>query len=338
MTWSADLEVVNRNPPNAGTPLRAQTGALLDAASVYVRSNFPVPEPGGGPWRVEVGRKTLGLDEIMAYGCEEVAMALECAGNGRTLMEPTPGGTPWTLGGASAVRFAGAPLAPLLREHLDLTGAAEVVFTGVDGGRVPEDGRVPYQFCLTVEEAMASHAILAWEMAGEPLTPEHGAPLRLVVPGQYAMKSVKWLARIEALAEPFMGHFVRKYRYYGDAVEPEAAPVGDIQVRSLIASPAEGAGVPAGPLAVAGMAWSRAPIARVEVSADGTTWAEASLTEPAGPYAPTGFSCVVEVGPGPAVLTARATDTAGNAQPLSPRWNANGYANNVVHRVRVTAT
>ena len=335
--WYDQLEVVTENPPNAGTPLRVQTGDAVPPAQVYVRSNFPVPDIDPDTWRLNVGDARLTLDDIAHYERHTVAMAMECAGNGRTLMRPVPGGTPWTLGGASSVVFKGVRLADVLADHLDLSGAQEVVFTGADSGPVPEDGKVPYQFSLTVAEATAGHALLSWSMNGFPLTPEHGAPLRLVVPGQYAMKSVKWLASIRAVDEPFSGHFVRKYRYFGDEVEPEAAPVGSIQIRSLVASPIAGTSVPEGHLTVRGAAWSDgAAITRVEVSADGgRSWDDATLGESDGAFAPTPWTATVRVDKGEAEVVARATDAEGRTQPSEPRWNGNGYGNNVVHRVPV---
>ncbi|MGI9666576.1 MAG: molybdopterin-dependent oxidoreductase, partial [Acidimicrobiia bacterium] len=225
------------DPPNAGTPLSSQTGEPHATTQVYVRSNFPVPTIDEGAWHVSVGRSEISLSDLNRYEKHSVVMALECAGNGRTLMVPTPPGTPWTLGGASHVEFSGVRLRDVLSDHLPLEGAVEVVFTGADSGVVPEDGQVPYQFSLTTDEAQSSDPLLVWEMNGEPLTAEHGSPIRLVVPGQYAMKSVKWLTSIQAADEPFLGHFVRKYRYFADATESEAAPVGAIQVRSLVAEP-----------------------------------------------------------------------------------------------------
>jgi sulfane dehydrogenase subunit SoxC len=338
--WSEALEVVTEVPPNAGTPLADQTGEELDPGSVYVRSNFPVPRIDPDSWvlRFELDDVVeLGLDDLQAYPEVSVSMALECAGNGRTLMQPVPGGTPWTLGGASATSFQGAALSAVLADRAIPRDSVELVFSGADRGRVPHDGDVAYEFSLGVRDAIHGDALLAWGMGGQPLSEVHGAPVRLVVPGQYAMKSVKWLTGIRATREAFRGHFVRKYRYYSDEHEPEAAPVGPIRVRSLIAAPGDGDRVPAPSLRVAGTAWSDgSPIVSVDVSVDdGRSWLPADLSRIRGAYAPTPWVAELPVEPGPAVIVARATDDAGRTQPLTSRWNGNGYANNVVHRVRV---
>lgn len=282
-SWSDHLEVVTEVPPNAGTPLADQRGPLLGADRVYVRSNFPVPAIDLSEWRLTMAMGDtveLSFDDIAAFPQETIDMTLECAGNGRTLMRPTPSGTPWTLGGASPTSFTGPRLRDVLAGHRIPGDAAELVFTGADSGLVPHDGEVPYAFSLSIAEALEGDALLAHSMLGEPLSAEHGAPVRLVVPGHYAMKSVKWLDTIAMSAEPFAGHFVRKYRYYADTSEPEGAPIGPTLVRSLIASPADAQTMPGSMVEISGNAWSDITgIQSVEVSAgEGTTWASATLT------------------------------------------------------------
>jgi len=338
--WVTHLEAVSADPPNAGTWLANQTGTTLPQDHVYVRSNFPTPPVPMDGWVIDVEmseRHELGLEALGAFPTASLSMVLECAGNGRTLMEPVPGGTPWTLGGASTTTFGGVWLRDVLRSFALPPDATEIVFTGADSGTVPEDGAVPYQFSIPVEEVLRDDLLLATTMAGEPLSHEHGAPIRLVVPGQYAMKSVKWLRRIHVVSEPFRGHFVRKYRYFGDATEPEGAAVGAIQIRSLIASPQAGAAVRSGSIRLAGSAWSNGhAIASVDVSCDGgESWVPADLGDQPSPFASVSWTASVAVEPPTAQLAVRATDETGAIQPLEPRWNSNGYGNNVVHRVAV---
>ena len=167
------------------------------------------------------------------------------------------------------------------------------------------------------------------------MTPEHGAPVRLIVPGQYAMKSVKWITNIEGVTEPFEGHFVKKYRYFEDTTEPEGHPVGDIAVRSLITNLADGARATLGQH-VEGLAWSAAAIESVEISFDGgVTWQRAEISEGADRGAPTEWRATLEAETGQRTIKVRATDSEGNAQPIVSRWNRNGYANNVTHSVSV---
>jgi hypothetical protein len=153
------------------------------------------------------------------------------------------------------------------------------------------------------------------------------------------MKSVKWLIRVEGVTRPFRGHFVEKYRYFGDAVQPDGAPVGEIAVRSIISAPLEGEHVMAGATEIRGAAWAgESEVSMVEVSVDGgETWHQADLVrrQTGGRWAPIRWAYTAEPDPGPMEIMARATDDAGNTQPLETRWNRGGYANNVVQRVRV---
>jgi DMSO/TMAO reductase YedYZ molybdopterin-dependent catalytic subunit len=169
---------------------------------------------------------------------------------------------------------------------------------------------------------------------------EHGGPVRLVVPGQYAMRSVKWLRAIDAVEEPFAGHFVEKYRYFGDNVEPEASPVGEIVVRSLIADPADGTTLPEGELVVRGVAWSSTSGIRSVVLSfdDGEKWSPATVQPPRSQYGPVTWRAKTSLEPGVYVIAAKATDSSGAAQPEHQRWNRHGFANNAIHRVTVTVT
>lgn len=338
--WAAHLELVATDPPNGGTWVSNQRGAVIPQGQAYVRSNFAVPDRREDPWVVDVslpGEYQLSLNDLRSHPEANIAMMLECAGNGRTLMNPVPKGTPWTLGGASMTSFEGVWLRDVLDSYPIASDAVELVFAGADRGVVSGEGEIAYEFSIPVQAATDGDAILAWSMAGEPLSQEHGAPLRLVVPGQYGMKSVKWLNSIRSVTEPFLGHFVRKYRYYDETDSSGAAPVGPIRLRSLIASPAEAASVPSGRLVVAGAAWSDGSrIVNVSVSADGgMSWADADLGDQTSSYAAVPWSCTVAVKPPTAHILSRATDAEGRTQPVEPIWNANGYGNNVVHQVNV---
>lgn len=334
------LEYVTTDPPNAGVPLDRLDGRVLDQSGMFVRSNFPLPEAVAGIVEVVMPgspTRSFSVTDLDGHDRVERPVMFECAGNGRTLMRPVPEGTPWTLGGASHVVVAGVRLAGVLAAHGGVPDeVVDVVFTGADRG-IPDDpswGSVPYQFSLTRGEAVSPVPLLVTHIGGEPLTHEHGAPLRLLVPGHYGMKSVKWLTRIEGVTEPFAGYFVERYRFYGDdAGRADRHAVGPIQVRSIIATPADGDAVTAGDLTVVGSAWSGAgAIAEVGVSVDDADPVLAEL-EPAGDT--TLWRATVPVVEGRRVIAARATDVTGASQPLEPVWNANGFANNVVHRVAV---
>jgi DMSO/TMAO reductase YedYZ molybdopterin-dependent catalytic subunit len=180
-------------------------------------------------------------------------------------------------------------------------------------------------------------------MNGEPLPPQHGFPLRLVVPGWYGMTSVKWLDRIEAVAVPFEGYQMKQAYHYQQAADDPGEPVTLMRVRAMMIPP----GIPdfltrtrvvaAGSVALAGRAWAgRSGIAKVEVSTDGgTSWNECQLQNPVSPFAWRGWTYLWEAKPGKHTICVRATDADGNVQPTQQQWNTGGYGNNAVQRLDV---
>lgn len=325
---------------NAAAPLERLQADAMPVDSFYTRSNFEVPGVDAETWRLKVGGLVtepaiLSLEDVRAFGEVTKVVTLECAGNGRILMEPIPSGAPWGLGAVSVAEFTGAPLAAVLRAAGPADETVEFVFTGLDRGSVEPEGEVNYAFGLDATTALSDGPMLVWAMNGEPLTPEHGAPLRLLVPGAYGMNSVKWLAGITAIDEPFTGHFRLKYRYFGDPTAPEGGPVGEMRVRTLMTTPADGQ-TTGSEVQVRGLAWSGAGrVTDVAVRVDVGDWIPARLGSPLGEFAPAPWSLTLALEPGDHVLAARATDAAGNTQPLESVWNRNGYGNNVVHRIAV---
>jgi DMSO/TMAO reductase YedYZ molybdopterin-dependent catalytic subunit len=220
--------------------------------------------------------------------------------------------------------------------------AAEVVFAGLDRGVEGEEVQY-YQRSLSVKEATREEVLLVYLMNGEPLQPQHGYPLRLLVPGWYGMASVKWLHRIEAVAEPFQGYQMTKAYRYSQSADDMGEPATLIRIRALMVPP----GIPdhltrtrlvqAGPVVLEGRTWAgRANVGRVEVSINGgSTWADAQLGEPLSPYAWLGWTFPWRARPGRHTLCVRATDSEGNVQPLKQRWNFGGYGNNIIQRVEV---
>lgn len=235
------LDILSDSPRNAETRLAALAEPVTPVESFYVRSNFPTPRPDPARFELAVvaghGVARYSLEELRGAATPvERTVTLECAGNGRTLLDPLPDGTPWTLGATGTATFTGIPLASVLPD--DLGDAVELLFTGADRGTKPGWGEIPFQRSLPVEavhapETSAAAPMLAWAMNGRPLSPEHGAPLRLVVPGWYAVAAVKWLTRIETLDEPFAGYFqADRYRY----LRPDGSvtPVTRMRVRGLL--------------------------------------------------------------------------------------------------------
>jgi DMSO/TMAO reductase YedYZ molybdopterin-dependent catalytic subunit len=223
-------------------------------------------------------------------------------------------------------------------------GTVDVVFRGLDRGA--ETGELPerYARALGLGEALREEVLLAYEMNGAALPPQHGFPLRLVVPGWYGMTNVKWLAEIELVDKPFGGFQNERAYWFRRSSEDAGTPLDRMRPRALMVPP----GVPEffsrrrllepGDCLLEGRAWSGfAPVAGVDVSADGgATWAAAELRGDEGRWAWRGWTFAWSATPGEHVLCCRARDEAGNEQPLEAEWNVGGYANNGVQRVGVS--
>ena len=344
MTPRIERIVRSERPFNAGTPIAALAEPRTPVSLFYVRSHFDVPAVDPAAWRLEVGGLVerplaLSLADLQALPAKTLVVTMECAGNGRTRMTPVAPGTPWDLDAVSTAAFTGTPLAGILDAAGVAAGAVEIFFAGADRGTIDDGRTIAYERSLGLGAARDPDVLVAWAMDGEPLPPDHGPPARLLVPGWYGMASVKWLARIEAIGAPFRGFYqAEDYVWVGREGIPDGTPLDLQKVRAVIARPADGERVGPGPVEIAGTAWSGAgAIVRVEVSADGgRTWADAALGRPDGRYARTPWSHAwTPAGPGRAALLARATDAAGETQPLDPPWNALGYVNHAVHRIEV---
>jgi DMSO/TMAO reductase YedYZ molybdopterin-dependent catalytic subunit len=327
-----DLFVLSEEPLNAETKLNEQRGTTVPAGRHYVRTHFALPV---GPQEVlikgAVSRpRSVTLEEIRRLPARTLTVTLECAGNGRKFLEPPVPGEQWALGAVGTAEWTGASLHSVL-ERAWLPSAVEVLFRGADEG-VPKDlgRRIAYERSLALEIARGDDILVAYAMNGKPIPREHGGALRLIVPSWYGMASVKWLAEIRLLERPFDGFF------QNDRYVIEGRPLSSIEPRAVIASPADGADVGRS-LEVRGYAWSgRAPVERVELSGSGgRPLASTTVLGDGSPYAWREFAFRVSLEPGDHVLVARAIDREGNAQPLSPRWNALGYANNAVRPTRI---
>jgi DMSO/TMAO reductase YedYZ molybdopterin-dependent catalytic subunit len=334
---------------NHGMPLEALRWDITPVGLHYLLIHYDIPVIDPESWRLEVGGHverplTLSLADIRARTAVEVAVTMECAGNGRAHLDPRPLSQPWLLEAVGTALWRGAPLAPLLEEAGVREDAVDVVFTGLDRG-VEGGEEQAYERSLAPGERGIADALLAYELNGVPLPPQHGAPLRLVVPGWYGMTSVKWLSRITVLDRAFDGYQMRQsYRVRQDESE-SGQPVCRIQPRSLMMPPGipdfftRARLVPSGECVLEGRAWSgEAEISGVDVSTDGgETWNEAELGPSAlGPWAWRAWTFPWEARVGDYELCSRAHDTAGNTQPFDSPWNLGGYANNAVQRVAVT--
>ena len=338
----AELRLAARNH---ALPLEALRYDITPAGLHYLLIHYDIPAVDPAVFTLEVNGAverplSLSLADLQARERVTMPITFECAGNGRALLEPRPISQPWLTEAVGTAEWGGTPLAPLLEEAGVRDGAVEALLTGLDRGL--EGGR-PQSYERSLPLGDTGEALLAYEMNGAPLPPQHGFPLRLVVPGWYGMTNVKWLARVTLLEQPFEGYQnTVAYRMYDADGEP-GDPVTRMLPRSLMVPP----GVPdfmsrerhlePGPATLTGRAWSgQGPIERVEVSTDGgATFAPAELDEPLGPAAWRGWRFAWDAQPGEHVLCSRATDAAANTQPLDPPWNLKGYSNNAVERIAV---
>jgi DMSO/TMAO reductase YedYZ molybdopterin-dependent catalytic subunit len=339
----AEVRLANRN---SGILLEALRHDVTPTGLHYLLNHFDVPYVRDDCWRVHVTGRVkvplrLDLDAIKQLPQCTLRVTLECAGNGRAAMAPRYPSMPWAHEAVSTAEWTGTPL----RHILDRAGLAdeaiEIAFIGADRG-FDRGHEHNYGRSLTREQALSDDVLVAWAMNGAPLPPQHGFPLRLVVPGWYGMASVKWLAHIEALDRPYDGfQQVRTYQFRSVPDGP-ATPVTHIRVKSLMIPP----GIPdfytrarlvdAGPTPLFGRAWSGAglAIACVQVGVDGV-WTEAQLEAPQGLFAWRGWRFIWNASPGEHELACRATDADGEIQPLEQRWDVGGFGNNAVQRVHV---
>jgi DMSO/TMAO reductase YedYZ molybdopterin-dependent catalytic subunit len=331
---------------NRGIPLEALRYDTTPTGLHYLLVHFDIPCIDPAAWRLRVGgnvkgKLTLGLDDLRRRPRRTSLVTFECAGNGRARLSPRPISQPWLDEAVSTAEWTGAPLAPLLDEVGLAPDTIELVFTAADHG-VEKGYEHDYGRSLTVEEAMQPDVLLAYEMNGRPLEPQHGFPLRLIVPGWYGMTQVKWLSRIDAVAVPFDGYQQRVAYFYKRDPEDPGEPVTRMRPRALLAPP----GFPdfltrrrildAGRIVVRGRAWSGyGAISRVEFAVDGQ-WTDAALGKASGPLAWCSWSAEWDATLGEHVLSCRATDSAGNRQPTDPPWNLQGMGNNSVQEVPMT--
>ncbi len=337
------LVVRQAEPLNLEGPFAALNGRITPTGQFYVRSHFPAPEIDAEAFRLTVDGAVereigLSLDELLRMPATTRAATLECAGNGRVFLTPPAEGVQWHLGAVGTAEWTGVPLDEVLQRAGLQTEAGEIVLEGADRGVVRDKGAPPgeiaYARGVCVEDA--GRVLLAYAMNGEPLTREHGFPLRAIVPGHYAMASVKWLTRIHVATEPFQGYFQTEDYAYWDGAAGNAVrrPIRAMALKSSIARPVEGTVVEAGSeTTIAGAAWSGGPgLERVEVSTDGgTTWAAAEFLDAEEPGVWRRWQYVWRVPEaGEYVLLSRATDVAWNVQPSAHDERFGAY---VIHRM-----
>ncbi len=356
------LIVHSAEPLNAEPPLdRLRARFLTDSDDFYVRSHGDTPRLDASTHRLRIDGLVarpldLSLDDLRRRFPERrVTAVLQCAGNRRADLQPVRAttGDPWSAGAIGHAEWTGVPLADLLREAGSADDASlHVAFASADTVTMETEGRFNYGVSIPIATARSPDVLCAWAMNGRPLAPEHGHPLRVVVPGFAGVRSAKWLTAITVQATPSDNHMQRRdYRMLPSDILTEEAidwsrgtTIDAMPLNAAICEPATGATVPAGPVAVRGWAVaSQRDIARVDVSADGgRSWMQATLEQHEGAscWSWRFWTATVPLAPGEHELAVRAWDDAGQTQPARADevWNVKGYLSAAIHRVPVRAT
>ncbi|MGH4032844.1 molybdopterin-dependent oxidoreductase [Actinomycetota bacterium Odt1-20B] len=295
---------------------------------VFVRTHMGVPDVDPDRWTLSVEglvERPLRLDlaEVLARPARRLAAVHECFGSPFAPDVPTRA--------VANVAWTGFPLAELLDEARPSDEARHVWFEGVDTGSFHGEDGLTYTKDLPLEDAHG-RVFLAHRMNGEPLTAEHGFPVRAVVPRMFGTNSVKWLTRV-VLAERRPEHMFTT-RFYTRVLPGADAPtpVRDVDVNSKLSAPADGARLPAGDVEITGHAWSTTEVAAVEVSVDEGPWERAALDELGADDGPVWqrFTLTRPLTAGPHRVRSRATDRTGRVQPPPG-------ARNSVHEITVDA-
>ncbi len=350
--------VQDQQPFNAESPLDPLRQSFVTPKEIfYVRNHGTVPEVDPASYRLTISGMVerpleLSLEEIRdEFPKETITATVQCAGNRRQgLMEARqiPGETPWGAGALGNARWSGVPLRAVLLAAGVGEEARHIAFAGLDE---IEDGWSPnYGSSIPLYKGTSPEVLLAYEMNDEPLRPEHGFPLRAVVPGYIGARSVKWLSGITLQDAPSDNYFqAHEYKLFPPYVTEETVDyskgfaLGEISLNAVICSPSDGAPVQAGSVPFQGYAVAGGGriIERVDLSTDeGQSWIGADLTEgEVQSWAWRFWEATVELDPGEHRIVVRALDSAADTQPESAAsiWNFKGYANNAWHKVRVTA-
>ena len=322
--------VRSQAPLNLEMPFENIAGFITPTKSFYVRTHFPIPAIDRDAWWLRVEGEVeepfaINYEELLKLESLTIPVTLECAGNNRSFLEPKVKGVQWGLGAVGTAEWTGVPLSFLLDRAGLKPGGSEVILEGTDRGRLEDpkgpSGELRFSRSIPLTKA-TSDVLVAYKMNGAELPPQHGFPLRAIVPGWYAMASIKWLQRVIVTNQPFNGYYQTLdyafWRRRGDIAE--LSPLTEMQIKAEIAKPAQGEIVPANfNVRVRGAAWtSDAEITKVELSTDsGATWSEANLVGEAkgNAWRLWEFDWRTPPKPGKQILVARATDSLGRRQP-----------------------
>jgi DMSO/TMAO reductase YedYZ molybdopterin-dependent catalytic subunit len=338
---SPGMIIRQQEPKNLETPFSEVDSFLTPAELFYIRSHFPTPQLEVSSYQLRIDGAVenplyLSYQELRSMPSETRVAVLECAGNSRVFLVPQFEGAQWELGAVGNAEWTGVPLADLLERAGLEKDACEIVLEGSDHG-VPKEPPVPpipisYARSLPRDKAMQREVLIAYQMNGRDLTPDHGYPLRAVVPGHYGMASVKWLKGIHAVRKPFQGYWQTSDYGYWDYLDnkPVRRPLGEIKLKSEIARPSVYETLATNRVCtVFGAAWAgETEVTGIAVSTDGgRSWTEAEFLDPVQQYAwrRWKFDWLTPKQPGKHTLLARAKDANGGVQPDKHDQNYGSY-------------
>jgi len=322
--------VRSEGPLNLEMPFEQLDGFITPTKLFYVRTHFPIPRIDKNEWRLRIEGEVkkpfgIGYEELLKLKSANIPATLECAGNNRNFLEPKVRGVQWGLGAVGNAEWTGVRLSTLLERAGVKSTALEIILEGADHGQLedPKSPRGEINFARSIPMEKARDVLLAYEMNGDDLPPEHGFPVRAIVPGWYAVASIKWLTRIIVTAKPFNGYYqTLDYAFWTrDGDHARLTPLTQLQIKAEIARPKQDDTVPANSnVRVHGAAWTgNGEIMKVELSTDGgSTWRAARLLGESKPNAWRlwEFDWKTPAKSGKATLIARATDSNGRTQPL----------------------
>src|SRR5438128_1852849 len=207
--------VRGENPLNLEMPFETAESFITPTKSFYVRTHFPIPKIDRDAWWLHVEGEVekpfaINYEELVELESVTIPVTLECAGNNRNFLEPKVKGVQWGLGAVGTAEWTGVPLSVLLDRAVVRSNAREVILAGADHGILEDPksppGELTFSRSIPLGKALRG-VLLAYRMNGKEIPAEHGFPVRAIVPGWYAMASVKWLQRISVSEEQFTGYY-----------------------------------------------------------------------------------------------------------------------------------
>lgn len=337
---SPGLIIRQKEPTNLESPFDQLDSFLTPTDLFYIRTHFAMPKIDIASYRLRIdGAVTnplvLTYDQLRDMPSATRIATLECAGNGRVFLVPPAPGAQWELGAVGNAEWTGVPLRVLLDRAGLADDACDIILEGADRGMPKEEpvppGPISYARSLPREKAMRPEIVLAYRMNGRDLPPEHGYPVRAIVPGHYGMASVKWLTHIHAVREPFQGYWQTSDYAYWDSVDgnPVRRPLGELRLKSQIGRPRVFETLPPNEIyTITGAAWAgETEVSGIEVSTDGgETWREAEFLDLPQRYAWRHWKLdwLTPKTPGKYTLLSRAKDARGVTQPdrHDPRYGS----------------